>query len=67
MNTRDKFQIGQRVKMSPRAVSAMPPDRGASTSGEVVGYGRDSTLVRVRRDGRKTADTWHMDLWEREP
>lgn len=34
-------------------------------TGIVVGFGRRGSLrIRIRRNGRKTADSWHPMFWE---
>lgn len=67
MTAREKFQRGQRVRLS---------DEGRARTGArrefvatVVGYGREDHLVTIIRDGLKTRECYHMKFLEpaREP
>lgn len=61
---RDRFPMGCRVRLSPlgrRMVTSRAP------LGSVVGWSRDWTALRVKRDGLSAAITTHPDHWERVP
>jgi hypothetical protein len=64
---RERFTIGQRVTLSEagrRLFGTRGGAREGLTTGVVVGFGRaPCTSVRVRRDGNKTAASYHMDFW----
>lgn len=66
---KDKFQIGQRVRMSEKAISQHLQGTTDRRTGVVVGFpkfgiGNVSHLVYVLRDGLRTKDSYHMDFWE---
>ena len=61
MTAREKFTIGQRVQLSAKALDAGLGKRGALT-GVVLAVSR-GPVVRIRRDGTKTPQTWHQDYW----
>lgn len=64
----EKFKIGQRVRMTPRAIEQGFQGRATSTEGVVVGVGKPSKQsVRVLRDGIKTPDTYYAGFWEPKP
>lgn len=65
MTAREKFQIGDRVRMSAEGLRRHRGSR-APTTGKVVGFCRGTAEygVRVLRDGRKTVVTVHAPWWE---
>ena len=74
MRAREKFEIGQRVRMTQAAF-----DQGLEgvylkrSTGVVKGFPikaevvDPALLVKVRRDGDKRTKQYHMDFWEPEP
>ena len=50
---------GQRVKMTPEAIRQFP---NATHTGVVTGFLGDHA-IRVKRDGRKSIETWHCSYW----
>lgn len=62
---RQKFKLGQRVKLSPAWYAWSKGGRPEKVAtGVVVGlYALSPLTVKVRRDGYKTASTWHRDFW----
>ena len=63
MTARDKFTIGQRVKLSSAGLAIFGVT-GRSIYGEVVGFGRTALhVVRVVKDGNRAASAYHMDYW----
>jgi hypothetical protein len=57
-----KFKDGDRVRMTQgaRAVNA-----GArSFTGVVVRLSKTPHIIRIKRDGLKTVETWHDNAWE---
>ena len=64
-----KLEVGDRVRHRSPEISA-PLTAARSLRGRVVSVFRDNGpsriwMVRVKRDGRKTIDTWAMSTWER--
>ena len=37
---------------------------GRGLSAVVVGYGREEDMIRVRRDGQRTVQTYHRHFWD---
>lgn len=65
MTAREKFHIGQRVRMT---LVAPEFDSGRTMhSGVVIGFGRDGGSVRVQVDGRMQPNSYRLDFWEPEP
>ena len=63
MTARDKFTIGQRVKLSSEGLALFSAGRD-TVFGEVVGFShRAPAIVRVVKDGNRTASAFHMDYW----
>ena len=62
-NARLKFRVGQRVRLSAEGERIRAARRRFAT---VVGFGRGTQyeIVRVRWDGKKNSEAFHMDLWE---
>ena len=62
---RQKFKIGQRVRVSPeglrRDISPM------SRTGMIDHFGYRSATINVLRDGMTTTARYHMDYWEVDP
>lgn len=66
MNAREKFELGDRVRMT--AARAARHTAGYSSHGVVTGFSRNHPhCVRVRRDGRRYVDTVNGDFWEIDP
>jgi hypothetical protein len=55
--------IGTRVVMSAVALQRRLDGRRKRRRGTVVGYGRDSYLIRVLRDGDSQPEAWHVKFW----
>jgi len=55
-----------RVRLTARGLKhlATLPKINEDTRGVVVGYGRDRDMIYIRRDGYKTAERYHITLWE---
>jgi hypothetical protein len=51
---------GARVVMSVAALQQRLDGRKKCRKGTVVGYGKESYLIRVLRDGHSQPETWHM-------
>jgi len=63
LTAREKFTIGQRVKLSAEGI-ALFSSRGGPVYGEVVGFARAALhVVRVVKDGNRAASAYHMDYW----
>lgn len=64
---RQKFQVGQRVRLNAEGrIYVLPvPGRELADAGEVAGFGRRYNDVRVLRDGHATPETFHMDFWDK--
>lgn len=64
MIARTKFKKGDRVKMTRVGRQAFPDLRKPTGYiGVVVGFPRYETGVRVKRDGYKGVENWHMSFW----
>jgi hypothetical protein len=62
MNARDRFRKGDEVCLSPAGMAHLwLKDQ---RRGEVVGFSRDGTSVRVQWDGNKSVSGYHMDFIE---
>lgn len=71
MSAQEKFKIGQRVRMTEKAIAQYlqgTNDRrtGVVTGFPITGYGNTFNLVYVTRDGTYTKSSYHMDFWEPE-
>lgn len=66
MSARERFKIGDRVRMSDAGLR-MPRQGRVPTTGRVVGFGRSPVAIRVLRDGRSTVVGAYADWWEVEP
>jgi hypothetical protein len=63
MVAREKFNIGDRVRLND---SWQQTNRSRATRlGTVRGFGYRPEIVKVQRDGLKTATAWHMSFWDR--
>jgi hypothetical protein len=60
VNARQKFEVGDRVKVRPLNPGERFPSRRA-TRGVVTGHCREPQLVRVLMDGHKSVSTFHCD------
>lgn len=66
MTAREKFSRGDRIFPSAHALATLWKwRRHPPSSAMVVGFGKHDVLVRVRRDGLKSIESYHMDFWER--
>jgi len=61
MISTDKFQKGDKVKMSPLGLERLKPLK--SSLGTVIGFSRDPHLVWIRKDGCKNASSYYMGFW----
>lgn len=67
MTAREKFKVGDRVRMSERGLAQRAATRSTKppTTGRVTGFARNSDNgVIVLRDGRRIAVCVHADWWE---
>jgi hypothetical protein len=66
VSAREKFQIGDRVRMNDRGLAhrAALGSTRTPTTGRVTGFGSKSGSVRVLRDGCQTIVGCHPDWWE---
>ncbi len=65
MNAWDKFKIGQKVKLTAKAIAAHVGPKAVRT-GTVCGYGWEDYLIRVKlNNAKQTTYTYHMDFWTR--
>lgn len=69
MIARDKFKLGQQVRLTRHGIrnlghmrSALPYDENAR--GYVHGFSRSPSAVIIARDGIQTPEPFHMDFWE---
>lgn len=66
---RVKFKIGDRLvatENNPSRRNMLAPHAKWNGSGAVVvGFGRQPQIVRVRRDGIKMPEAFHMNFWEK--
>lgn len=67
---RDKFQEGQQVRMTQRALDQYLDGTSRRRTGVIKGFvtyapfGDASKLVYVVRDGERSKKSYHMDFWE---
>lgn len=69
MNAKDKFQEGQRVRMTEEAIAQHLQGTSNRRSGVVkgfpsTGFGDIPRLVYIVRDGTRTKVSYHMKFWE---
>jgi hypothetical protein len=66
MTARDKFNLGDRVKLSAEGRAFFAARRKHDKLGTVVGFGlrRISPVVGIRLDGNKSIYSYHADFWE---
>lgn len=57
------FEKGDRVKLSAEGLERFP--RLAERSWTVIGFGRKSKTVWIRRDGKKHGECYHQDFLEK--
>lgn len=60
---RTAFPVGARVVATAKYKRQFPLAR-QWTTGVVVGYGRETDLIRVLRDGTRTAVIYHRHFWD---
>lgn len=65
MDAREKFRLGQRVKLTEAFLRSKPSYR-RDPFGVVVGFGQRPHVVRVQRYVFTTPLAWHADFWEPE-
>ena len=65
MTAKQKFQIGDRVKLSHAGHEQFKYMYMRSHRGTVTGYGRSPHMVAVKLDKRITPDRYHVDFWEK--
>lgn len=63
-NAVDKFQHGQRVRLTEAGRSLYRNVARKDRLGTVVGFGYQPHVVGVVPDGTKTRHSFHMDFWE---
>ena len=61
MKAWDKFEIGQRVRLTKEGQVACPK---TAHLGTVLGFSVEGDIVRVRVDKNKSAVSYHVDFWE---
>lgn len=57
----EKFRLGDRVELSPTGHEYLI--LRSHFTGRVEGFGKDIFTVRIRRDGRASTESYHMDFW----
>lgn len=70
---KEKFAVGDRVRMTERAINAgLQGHKADRRTGIVRAFPTHAdtqdpnVLVVIRRDGEKRNHTYHMDFWERD-
>ena len=63
MTAREKFKLGDRVRMNAAGLRR-PRQARVPTTGRVVGFGRAPTCVYVLRDGRRNSVACYSDWWD---
>lgn len=65
MNARMTFEIGQAVELTEegRRFMSPPPGKPLDDTGVVTGFGHRSVIVRVRRTGHRTPESFRYDFW----
>jgi hypothetical protein len=65
MVEKQKFRLGQRIVLTEKGKSWLPPSSNIVRSGLgiILGYEAASDLVRVKIDGVRTVYTFHSDFW----
>jgi hypothetical protein len=58
------FHRGQHVQLSRAGIKARLQGRATSIKGLVMSVQDWPDAIRVRRDGRRSADTYHPSFWE---
>lgn len=58
------FEIGDKVRLTPHGVVSGMQGKATSPRGVVVGINRSGQLVRVAREGIKTASLYSCAFWE---
>jgi len=58
------FRVGQKVRMSDSAIKQGFQGRAKSTTGVVTATNPTRLRVKVRRDGIKTANWYHVRFWQ---
>jgi len=61
MISTDKFEKGDRVKMSPLGLQRLKPQK--PSLGIVVGFSGNKSLIWIRKDGYKSASSYYMGYW----
>ena len=61
-----KLLVGVRVKPSLEAIKSFPGLRKPNSHGEIVGISRDSSCIRVLKDGRKSVYNYWPGFWVKE-
>lgn len=72
MTAKEKFHVGQRVRMTAEALEAgLDGPRAKRRTGVVRGFpvrGQNlDRLVCIRRDGERQRRTYHINFWEPDP
>lgn len=70
MTAKEKFTVGQRVRMTQKALDQYLDGTSGRRTGivkEFVAYapfGDASKLIYIVRDGERSKKSYHMDFWE---
>jgi hypothetical protein len=66
MSARDKFQVGQQVRMTEEGIRAGLGGLHGRIIGTVTGFSRDAKYVRIYRhgDSAKLRHTYAVSFWE---
>jgi hypothetical protein len=65
MTAKQKFEKGDRVRLTVAGYNQFRHRRMKSDEGIVAGSCRDPELVKVIVDGIKTVEWYHADFWEK--
>ncbi len=62
-DARSRFKVGDRVKISDEGMRNL--QFSMHRVGTVTGFGHDTEVVRVRKDGNKTSSAYHFTFWKK--
>lgn len=62
LTAREKFPRGAKVRLSAKGEVTFPNRR--TSTGRVVGFGRQDHLVLIQPNGGKAYSSYHMDFWD---
>jgi hypothetical protein len=60
-----KLPVGTRVKMTDEALRQQLDGYARRRTGVITARGQEPYLIRVKRDGLKTPETWHYKFWRK--